>query len=438
MPDGGCIVAADAQPQPNSAEKPWLLRLDASGDTVWTRFANAGLGGEAYSIELTHNGDVVAAGTVGYHQPIMCQAWLAKFTANGDSVWSREFGGPGDQIIYKVRETPDGGFILAGLGCFDGNYLPDFYVIRTDSLGDSLWTCHYGGNARDQAWSVDVTHDGGFIVAGGTDSFGQGGEVWLLRLNPDGSVLWAQTLAPSPGLDEADDVRETPDHGFILVGQYEAAEFLAIKTDSAGTVEWQRNYLPFSDNHDIARSVLLMPDGGYLLAGATTGNAANEGGLIRITSQGDVVWRSAYRAPGDNVQSAFWGCDLMPNGQVYLSGYGNCDASGGTDLWIMKLDAEDLSAAQPRFVNTAQSSLESFPNPFNSTTTLAFSLPRAEEVVVSVYDVLGRQVETLAKETRGMGKQRLVFDGSPLSTGTYFITLSSHDVNISRKVMLLK
>ena len=104
----------------------------------------------------------------------------------------------------------------------------------------------------------------------------------------------------------------------------------------------------------------------------------------------------------------------------------------------MKLDAEDLSAAQPRFVNTAQSSLESFPNPFNSTTTLAFSLPRAEEVVVSVYDVLGRQVETLSKETRGMGKQRLVFDGSPLSTGTYFITLSSHDVNISRKVMLLK
>ena len=111
--------------------------------------------------------------------------------------WSRTFGGAYSDMAYSVQQTADGGFILAGSTMTKpfGAGTWDFWVVKTDSHGNKEWCQNFGGHMSDRAYSAQQTADGGFIIAGTTESFGAGlDDFWLVKTDPQGNKKWSQTF----------------------------------------------------------------------------------------------------------------------------------------------------------------------------------------------------------------------------------------------------
>ncbi|MBI4722918.1 MAG: T9SS type A sorting domain-containing protein [Candidatus Stahlbacteria bacterium] len=156
--------------------------------------------------------------------------------------WTKTYGGDGGDCGYSVQETKDSGFIITGYTYSFGAGSFDVYLIKTNSEGDTLWTRTYGGDGWDWGYSVQETKDGGFIIAGNTYSFGVGeDDVYLIRTNSAGDTLWTKTY----GGDKEDggySVQETKDSGFIITGytySFGAGSYdvYLIKVDEAGIEE---------------------------------------------------------------------------------------------------------------------------------------------------------------------------------------------------------
>jgi len=136
----------------------------------------------------------------------------------------------------------------------------------------SNWAATYGGSDDEEATSILQTSDGGYIVAGYTNSFGSGGDIWILKLNENGSVEWQK--AYGRGSDMTYFIQQTSDGGYIVVGVTESLEptvwwkdIWVLKLDENGNVEWQKTYGEYGV--DIAESIQLTSDGGYIVAGYT-------------------------------------------------------------------------------------------------------------------------------------------------------------------------
>ena len=232
--DGGYIVTGYIWPGGADSAGVWLVKTDVNGDTLWTRTYGGLTGADGSSVQQTADSGYVITGGTG-------DVYLIKTDAQGDTLWTRTFGGGSDDYGECVRQTTDGGYVIAGFTGSFGAGMMDVYLIRTDAHGDTLWTRAYGGTDEDLASSVQQTTDGGYIVAGRTSSFGAGGgDVWLIRTNANGDTLWTRTFGGTAN-DASGSVQQTKDGGYVIAGitdSYGAggADVYLIKTDSLGRV----------------------------------------------------------------------------------------------------------------------------------------------------------------------------------------------------------
>jgi hypothetical protein len=185
-PDGGYIIAGVFGRFSATWGDVYLVKTDSLGDTLWTRtFGGADEeGGNA--VELISDGGYVIAGFTDSFGPGFRDAYLIKTDSLGDSLWTKTHGGLAYDDAYSVQETSDGGYILTGSKT-GSNGIADVYLIKTNSSGDTLWTRMFGGGVYDRGNSVRETQDGGYIIAGQTFSFGSGqGEVYLIKTDGEG------------------------------------------------------------------------------------------------------------------------------------------------------------------------------------------------------------------------------------------------------------
>jgi hypothetical protein len=168
-------------------------------------------------------------------------AYLIKTDGNGVEQWNQTFGGTAYDVGNSVQQTTDGGYIITGR---TGSYGPgdkDVYLIKTDGNGDSLWTKTFGGSAFDLGTSVKQTSDGGYIISGGTNSFGNGErDVYLIKTDGNGTELWNKTFGGS-SVDIANSLQLTSDGGYIIIGFTEYPgngdrDLLLIKTNGNGNI----------------------------------------------------------------------------------------------------------------------------------------------------------------------------------------------------------
>jgi hypothetical protein len=214
--------------------------------------------------------------------------------------YERYVQGNEPQMCTAIDRTADGGYILAGWtqGYGVANGFNDVYLIRTDGNGDTLWTRTFGGNATDEAYSVRQTDDGGFLVAGGSNSFGvNGNEFYVVRTDENGDPLWNKTYG-GPGEEIARGLALTSDGGAIIVGQSGTMggpggglSAYAIRINASGDTLWTRTYDTGADNY--ANSVSEVDGGDHILAGRASLGAMNME-IIRIHDNGDVVWNKAF------------------------------------------------------------------------------------------------------------------------------------------------
>jgi hypothetical protein len=173
------------------SEDVWLLKTDTEGDTIWTKTYGGPDWDEARSMQKTTDGGYIITGVTSSFGAGGSDIYLIKTDADGDTLWTRTYGGTGDDYGNYVQQTTDDGYIITGYTQSYGPGWFNLYVVKTDANGDTLWTQVYGGTELDFGYSVQQTSDHGYIIAGQTGSFGAGGDdAWLIR------------LAPEPGIEE--------------------------------------------------------------------------------------------------------------------------------------------------------------------------------------------------------------------------------------------
>jgi hypothetical protein len=218
--DGNYTISGYNRYQSAGYNDATLIKIDPHGNIIWEKTYHGPYHESArWHWPTTDGGYILGATTTSYGAGAD-DAYLLKTNSQGDSLWSRTFGGPNDEEIHCIQQTADGGYILTGHTNSTLNGDHDFYLIRTNSAGDSIWTRSFGGAGIDRAYGVLQAWDGEFIVVGSTTSFGAGGyDALIIKVDNSGNLVWQKTLG-GVGYDAAYKVIQLACGGpYMICGQ---------------------------------------------------------------------------------------------------------------------------------------------------------------------------------------------------------------------------
>lgn len=301
--------------------------------------ASYGGAGQEYAlaVQQTSDGGFITAGATESFGAGGRDGWIVKLDASGGIVWEKAYGSPGSEVWESIQQTSDGGYIVLGRTNSFGAGGFDFWVAKLFSDGTIDWQRTYGSTTDDFAYSIQQTTDGGYIAAGHTDATGWG-DMWLLKLTSSGTITWQKSYGGGTGLDDWDGayfVRQTSDGGYIATGEtgYFGAgnhDIWVLKLDASGNVTWQKSY--GGPLRDWASSAQEVTGGGFIVAGLTEsfGAGGSDAWILKLDALGNVSWQNAYGGSGTDW---LWSPVVEPAGGGYAVSGGS-----GDDAWLLRLD----------------------------------------------------------------------------------------------------
>ena len=331
--DGGYVVAGYKNPVGTVAEYAYLVKTDASGNELWSKTFGGNGAERGYSVRQTGDGGYVIVGETDSFGAGSFDVYLVKTNASGNEVWSKTFGGNGAERGYSVQQTGDGGYVVAGTTESFGAGSADVYLIKTDASGNQVWNKTFGGEGEDYGSSVQQTEDGGYIVCGQTNSVGAGAsDFYLIKTDASGNEVWSKTYG-GEGNDFGQSVRQTEGGGYVLVGSTNSFELTymdvyLVKTDASGNEVWSKTF--GGDQNDYGKSVWQTKDGGYAIAGETSsfGAGINDVYLIRTDALGHEIWVETFGGTSSDSGAAVRQTSdggFIVAGQTFSIGAGNAD-----------------------------------------------------------------------------------------------------------------
>ena len=405
--DGGYImggytdsnIGGDKSENSWGVEDYWIVKMDNAGNIVWENTVGGGNYDKLYAVEETPDGGYIVGGQSlsgggwgdksesnkgGYDY------WIVKLDEDGVVEWDRSYGGLGNDQLYNVQPTSDGGYIIAGTSDSGisgdktenrvGN--SDYWVIKTDASGNIIWQNDIGGLMFDNVYSAYETADGGYIL-GGTSTSGISGDktagnygvvdYWIVKLNNAGTVIWDKTIGGTLN-DYLYAVIPTADGGSIACGMSESGltgnktdntnglyDYWVVKLDNSGNITWQNSIGGTGNDYAFVNAIDQTSDGGYAIAGYSQSlisgdkTEANTGSwdywILKINSTGSILWQTVLGGvSGDyaNAISATTDGGFIVGGFSYSSAGGDKDedALGDADFWIIRLAGDCVPAEE--------------------------------------------------------------------------------------------
>lgn len=356
--------------------------------------------------------------------------------------WSKTFGGGDSESAYSVKQTSDGGYIMAGetssyrVGRWPGHW--DAWLIKTDSKGNETWNKTFGGIGENFAYSVQQTSDGGYIFAGTTDSYGAGGfDAWLVKTDARGNEDWNKTFG-GPGREIARIVQQTSDGGYMLSGTTRPdsgiANTMLIKTDAKGNKLWSKIFKGTSS--DFSYSARQTPEG-YLFAYT---NESGKSNLIMINAEGNELWSKSIGRMDQNIiidcgypilQTSDGGYIIIGKEFYYVGDYdiwfGKTD-SRGNEQWSKTFREEGTFEGESSFGMESDSGAWSVQPTSDGGYVLA---GYRDGALIIKFDYNGNEQWNMTFEGKGNGARSIqrTSDGGYIMTGdTYSFGAGSGDV----------
>lgn len=289
-------------------------------------------------------------------------AFLSGGMAVGQVAFHQIYGGEALDEATDVIQTADEGYAVVGTTSSFNAQGKDLFLMRVDVFGKILWTKTYGGLGDEEAASLLQTRDGGFVLTGSTNSNGQGKtDLYLLKTDKNGNLEWSQTIGGSENEANAS-IIEAYEGGYLLLGSTNSfgsggQDFYLVKTSVSGTVEWTRTYGGSGD--EVAAEVVNSGDGGYVLAGAVNGGMGAGGSdayLVKTNSAGELLWSKTYgRQQNENCNA------IVKNdqGEFWIAGQENEFGPATGNAYLAAIDATGtLSWAKGFGTTGAEAGLE--------------------------------------------------------------------------------
>jgi len=466
-------------------------------DSLWMRIYGGSTLEEIRCLSETSDSGYVFTGYVSIAAPTShTDVYAGRLAANGDTVWTTNFGGLANDRGYAIRETPDGGYVMAGSYTYvDDTSNMDVYLVKLNALGGIEWERLYGGTGYDEAYDVMVARgDSGFVVAGYTRSFGgYGSDAYLIRTDSAGDTLFTHHYDHTIN-DKAMSVCETVE-GYVFCGHTQSAtEYSLLLTKTTTHLEpvWTKGY--GGAENDIGMCVRLVPeDFGFIVGGETAsfgaGNA--DGWALRTDMNGDTLWT---RTVGDTLYNRFFSVDVTQDGGYVLGGqYGSVpftdrkfyaaklDAAGalewkGTygflgeqcvalsmeqthdggyvmggyvrwtstndmDGLVIRLGEEDAGVGSA--TDEQAGAPMSFPNPSSGALRILFGADAGSRAECLIYDIGGRLVARVPSHKLDSGQCVSAWDGNDLAgtaapPGVYLYRLMAGNKEIRGKTVLVR
>lgn len=295
--------------------------------------------------------------------------WIIKLNSTGTILWQKTFGGTSSDNAQCIRQTIDGGYIICGYSeSFDGDVIDnrgggDCWIIKLDDLGTTEWTKTLGGTSYDFAQDIKQTSDGGYILSGGTNSTdgdvnlqNGNGDCWIVKLDYSGNIIWQKSFGGS-NYDFAQSVVITDDGGYILAGYTEsgngditgyhgAGDCWVVKFDNLGNIQWQKSL--GSSGNDYAFCIQQLTSGGYILTGYSESNdgdvVGNHGNydcwVVQLDEYGTIQMQSSFGGTGVDIGYSIKQTSVST---FIIAGYtesNDGDVSGnngGGDCWVINM-----------------------------------------------------------------------------------------------------
>ncbi len=457
--DGGYIVGGETGSTNgdvtvnNGTTDYWVAKLDANGLLVWQKSLGGSGDDRCNAIIQTSDGGYLAAGTS--NSPVsgditapkgQYDFWIVKLSSTGTVSWQKSLGGTAIDEARAVQQTSDGGFIIVGdtrsnnMDVTVNNGNTDFWVVKTDGSGVIQWQKSLGGGQTENAYSVHQTSDGGYIVAGQTNSTNgdvtnnNGGvDYWVTKLSSTGTLQWQKCLGGT--LDDiAYSVKQTTDGGYIVAGtagsnngnvtgNNGAENAWVVKLTSTGTITWQECY--GGPVFDGARSIQQTSDGGYVFAGTASSNSVDVSGnhgsndywVVKTSSTGTLQWQKCLG--GSSSDSGMGIQETSDNGYVIA---GRASSSNGDitapkaadDFWVVKLVGVPSGISNQI---TIENNISVYPNPGRGVFTISSTIG------TSGLQVLNSAGQLVHQQTINDGRTQA--DLSALAKGIYMLQLTN-------------
>jgi hypothetical protein len=312
-------------------------------NTTWKKTI-VGLGeGQGNSIiSMPDSGYMVT----GYIYPVGIKSsdiCLIRLNESGDTVWTRTYGGNSHDMGYSISRTPDGAYIITGESPFFGGGSTNLFVLKVNLSGDIIWHKTYGGNGSEGGHSIVALPDGNFIISGITSSYGGHSNIYFLKINQSGDTLWCKVLGNEKDNFDFAAVSEINNEFYIAGSLFRSTPYglsndiFIFKTNSDGDTVFTKYF--GGTGYEKGYSVVATPDGGCIVAGLTQsyGAGKNDIYLIRVDSLGNPTWIKTYGNEGDDRALSII---TATDGNYIVAGYTESYAGADKDFLLMKIDVD--------------------------------------------------------------------------------------------------
>lgn len=318
------VVYADTAPRID-----WAVDLGGNREEIF------------YDVIQTSDGGYAAAGmTKGMRNTE--DVYVVKLSSSGDVIWEHNYGGAKIDFAKSIRQTSDGGYIVGG-GTRSFNVgVIDYYLVKLDSSGILEWEKYYGSSQTDICESIIQTSDGGYMAAGQSWLNILDGNVYIIKLDPQGNKVWDKSIGGALE-DGAYDIQQTSDNGYIIAGYTRSNgdgsyNVYVVKTDSSGNVKWTSDF--GGNNDDQAYSIVQNRDG-YVAAGHSKSKnmlGNSDVYVVKLDLNGKKVWEKFF-GTDDTIEEALSFQKTQDGGYIVL-GKTNQYTYGANDLYLLKLDRD--------------------------------------------------------------------------------------------------
>jgi hypothetical protein len=336
--DAGYVIIGSTNTFGHGDSDIWVIKIDPKGNIEWnTTYGTPSFESPHYIIR-TENGFLITGRTNHYGEGDM-DLLLLEIDQKGALLWNRTIGGDGDEWMWDIEKTSEGGYALGGRTNSYGSGGNDYWLMKIDVEGNLEWNTTLGGVEDERARSLVISDDGGYLLNGWSSSYTHGLiDFWLVKTDQNGLPLWNHSYGFVEG-ERGIALMKTEEGGYLLGGNSNTfseglTDFYLVKTDSKGEILWNKTY--GGENAETIHHLLSLKDGSYVLAGYTESYGAGSRDFYVIFTDSDGNLYSELTFGGSEYEGLSFAITTSDDG-LLIGGHSYSFGSGEADFYVVKL-----------------------------------------------------------------------------------------------------